>query len=90
MGASYTLEPIEMWMPNTDETHDRASKDLQDHQEDQAGLSPEFAANVRAEVDFNVLVSPEIQMGIKVGGGIGPLKASSHFMRSSPSPLLWF
>jgi hypothetical protein len=88
VGASYTFKTIEMYLPNNDETHDRASKDLAEHQEDQTGLAPEFAANVKAEVDFNVRVSPEIQMGIKVGGGIGPLKASSNFLNSSVSTSL--
>ena len=75
-GVTYTFQPIEMYMPNTDETHDKATKELEEDEVDQQGLSPSFEANVRAEVDFNVRVSPEVNLGIKVGGGIGPLKVS--------------
>lgn len=75
-GVTYTLKPIEMYMPNTDTTHDRAEKDLNSSSIDQEGLSPTFEANVQAQVDFNVRVSPEINMGIKVGGQIGPFDVS--------------
>lgn len=76
VGASYTFPPIEMYMPNDDETHDRATKDLEDHKSDGEGLAPEFAAEVKATVDFNVRVTPEINLGIKVGGGIGSFKGT--------------
>ncbi|KAI0385398.1 chitinase A1 [Hypomontagnella monticulosa] len=72
-GVTYTFKPIEMYMPNTDTTHDMASKELEDNSIDQDGLMPSFEANVKAEIDFNIRVSPEINMGIQVGGRIGPL-----------------
>jgi hypothetical protein len=75
-GVTYTFQPIEMYMPNTDTTHDRASNQLEDNNIDKDGLLPSFEANVKAEVDFNIRVSPEINMGILVGGQIGPFDVS--------------
>ena len=72
VGVTYTFKPIEMYLPNTDETHNRAEEDLEENQVDQEGLEPTFEANVQARVDFNVTVSPEFNMGIQVGGRIGP------------------
>lgn len=76
VGVTYTFKPIEMYLPNNNETHDRAEADLEDNQVDQEGLSPTFEASVQARVDFNVTVSPELNMGIQVGGRIGPFDVS--------------
>lgn len=76
-GVTYTLKPIEMYMPNTDDTHNRAEEDLEDNQVDEEGVAPVFEANVQAEVDFNIRVSPEVNMGIQVGGQIGPFDVSA-------------
>jgi hypothetical protein len=75
-GITYTFAPIEMYMPNTNTTHDKASSQLEDNNIDQEGLMPSFEANVKAVVDFNIRVSPEINMGIQVGGKIGPFDVS--------------
>jgi hypothetical protein len=82
-GITYTFQPIEMYMPNTDHVHDRVEKTLQNNTKDEEGLSPSFEANVRADVDFNIRVSPEVNMGIQVGGKIGPLDVSPFFSRLS-------
>lgn len=78
VGVTYTFKPIEMYLPNNNETHDRAEADLEDNQVDQEGLSPTFEASVQARVDFNVTVSPELNMGIQVGGRIGPFDVSLY------------
>ncbi|KAI6080959.1 hypothetical protein F4821DRAFT_265394 [Hypoxylon rubiginosum] len=74
VGAKYTFSPVEMYLPNDEETHDRASDQLEDFGKDEQGIAPVFQANVQAEVDAHLRVTPEINCGIKVGGGIGPLK----------------
>ncbi|KPM43205.1 hypothetical protein AK830_g3330 [Neonectria ditissima] len=77
VGARYSLEPIEMYMPNDDETRQKANKTLEENYVNKTvGLEPEFQANVKAEVKFDILVTPEINMGIKVGGGLGSFKKS--------------
>ncbi|KAJ3495219.1 hypothetical protein NLG97_g3552 [Lecanicillium saksenae] len=71
-GVSYTFSPIDVYLPNEDRSHDSASTELSNSNVDE-GLQPTFEANVKAEIDFNIRVTPEIDMGIKVGGGLGPL-----------------
>lgn len=78
VGVTYTFQPIEMYLPNDDETRNRAEKDLEDNEVDQEGLEPTFEANVQARVDFNVTVSPELNLGIQVGGQVGPFDVSWH------------
>jgi hypothetical protein len=70
-GVTYTLQPIEMYLPNDDDTRNKAEQDLESNDVDQEGIEPTFEANVKASVDFNVRVSPELNMGIQVGGKIG-------------------
>jgi len=74
VGASYTFKPMEMYMPNDDDTRQRAKKELEEQQDDSEGLQPEFDANVEASVSFGVLITPEVNLGIKVGGGLGVFK----------------
>ncbi|KAJ2980520.1 hypothetical protein NUW58_g6925 [Xylaria curta] len=74
VGAKYTFSPIEMYLPNDEETHDKASDQLSNYDTNEQGISPVFQANVRAEVDAHLRVTPELNCGIKVGGQIGPLK----------------
>jgi hypothetical protein len=76
VGAQYVFEPVELYLPNNDETHDRASDQLNDLDTDQAGISPVFQANVRAELDAHLRITPELNCGIRVGGKIGPLKGT--------------
>jgi hypothetical protein len=71
-GVTYTFQPIEMYLPNNDDTLNRAEAALEDNQVDEEGLEPTFEANVQARVDFNIHVSPELNMGIQVGGRVGP------------------
>ncbi|KAI0197886.1 hypothetical protein F4808DRAFT_473454 [Astrocystis sublimbata] len=74
VGAKYTFDSIEMYLPNDDRTHDRASDKLMAFDKNQQGIAPVFQANVKAEVDAHLRVTPELNCGIKVGGSIGPLK----------------
>jgi hypothetical protein len=74
VGAKYTMEPIEMYMPNDDATRQKASSKMKNFDTDQAGLSPVFQAGVQATVGVELRITPEINCGIKVGGDIGPLK----------------
>lgn len=74
VGAKYTFDSVEVYLPNDEETHDRASDQLMSFDKDEKGYEPVFQANVRAEVDAHLRVTPELNCGIKVGGGIGPLK----------------
>jgi hypothetical protein len=76
IGAEYTFEPVELYLPNNDETRDRASDKLDGLDTDQTGISPVFQANVRAELDAHLRITPELQCGITVGGRIGPLKGT--------------
>lgn len=70
VGAKYTMNPIELYVPNNDETHDRATSALMDNN-NQTGLEPIFEAQVKANVHFDVNLTPEVDMGIKVGGAFG-------------------
>ena len=76
VGARYTFKPIELYMPNDDETRSKASSDLEKNDGDEEGLSPVFEAEVEASVGFGVLVTPEVNLGLKLGGGIGKFKVS--------------
>lgn len=81
VGATYALAPIEMYLPNNDNTRQRASKELEESLVNKTeGLEPEFQANVEADVEFDILVTPEVNMGIKVGGGFASFQASSFFL----------
>lgn len=75
-GVTYTLKPIEVFMPNETGTHNLAEAAFNDTSYDEEGISPTFEANVQAKVDFNVRVSPEVSMGIQIGGQIGPIDVS--------------
>lgn len=70
VGAKYTLNPIELYLPNDAETHDRATAALSESNKT-TGLEPIFEAQVKAAVRFDVNLTPEIDMGIKVGGFFG-------------------
>lgn len=72
VGAKYTLDPIEMYMPNDDKTREKASNKV-DFSKD-TGLQPVFQAGVRASVGLQLRITPRINCGIKVGGDIGPKK----------------
>jgi len=74
VGAKYTMDPIEMYMPNDDNTRQKASSKMEKFDKDQKGLSPVFQAGVKAAVGVELRITPEINCGIKVGGEIGPLK----------------
>jgi hypothetical protein len=74
VGAKYTMDPIEMYMPNDDSTRQKASNKMKNLDKEQAGLSPVFQAGVKANVGVELRLTPEINCGIKVGGDIGPLK----------------
>jgi hypothetical protein len=74
VGAKYTMDPIEMYMPNDDTTRQKASSKMKNMDKDQVGLSPVFQAGVKVTVGVELRLTPEINCGIKVGGDIGLLK----------------
>jgi hypothetical protein len=71
VGAKYTMDPIEMYMPNDDQTHQRASSKVEKFDTDSVGLKPVFQAGVRATVGLELRITPEINCGIKIGGDTG-------------------
>jgi hypothetical protein len=74
VGTMYTMNPVEMYMPNDESTRQKASSNMKSVDLNQAGLSPVFQAGVKAKVGIELRLTPEINCGIKVGGDIGPLK----------------
>jgi hypothetical protein len=70
VGASYTMSPIELYVPNTDETYSKATAELQNNTIS-PGLDPIFEAQVQANVSFDVHLTPEVDMGIHIGGFFG-------------------
>jgi hypothetical protein len=71
VGAKYTMSPIELYLPNDEKTYSRATAALANNSMDQTGLEPTFEAQVKAAVRFDVNLTPEVDMGIKVGGFFG-------------------
>ncbi|OAA77046.1 Chitinase II [Akanthomyces lecanii RCEF 1005] len=92
VGARYTFKPIELYMPNDDETRSKASSDLEKNDGDEEGLSPVFEAEVEASVGFGVLVTPEVNLGLKLGGGIGKFKKTlvDAHVAAFVNTTLWF
>ncbi|KAI1817870.1 hypothetical protein GGS20DRAFT_582126 [Poronia punctata] len=74
VGAKYTFDAVEMYLPNDEGTRDRASDKLQSFDRNEQGIAPVFQADVKADVDVHLRITPELNCGIKVGGNIGPLK----------------
>ncbi|KAF2818198.1 hypothetical protein CC86DRAFT_435113 [Ophiobolus disseminans] len=72
VGAKYTMDPIEMYMPNTDESRNKASSKIKFDKD--TGLQPVFQAGVRATLSAELRITPRINCGIRVGGSIGPRK----------------
>lgn len=72
IGASYKFEPAEVYWPQDDDSKGyQKIKDLVGSVEiPDAGLEPRFSASVAASADFDVLMTPEAKMGIKINGGI--------------------
>ncbi|RHZ63588.1 uncharacterized protein CDV56_105060 [Aspergillus thermomutatus] len=77
VGMTYQFKPVELYFPNDDEVSNNLDvKDMEEAQVNNQGLEPSISGNVRAAVDINIDVTPEINLGIKIGGGIGPLKGT--------------
>lgn len=77
VGLTYQFNPVELYFPNNDEAENVLDvKDMESSQVDNSGLAPQISGNVRADVDINIHATPEINMGIKIGGGIGSLKGT--------------
>lgn len=75
VGLEYRFKPVELYFPNNGEARNVLDvQDLEKKEVDQSGLIPTIAGNVRADVDFNIHATPEINLGIIVGGAIGPIK----------------
>ncbi|KAJ5715268.1 uncharacterized protein N7483_012449 [Penicillium malachiteum] len=69
-GARYTFEKSEVFWPEGDGSTDYSKiKDLVDDPEPvSSGLEPSFQANVQASADLDIMVTPEANIGIVVGG----------------------
>lgn len=77
VGMTYKFKPVELYFPNSDEVSNNLDvKDMEDTQVNNEGLEPSISGNVRADVDINIHATPEINLGIKIGGGIGSLKGT--------------
>jgi hypothetical protein len=77
VGLNYQFNHVELYFPNNDEARNTLDvEDMQSSQVDNSGLAPQISGNVRADVDINIHATPEINMGIKIGGGIGSLKGT--------------
>jgi hypothetical protein len=75
VGMEYRFKPVELYFPNNGEARNVLDvKDLEKKEVDTNGLIPTISGNVRADVDFNIHATPEINLGIVVGGAIGPFK----------------
>ncbi|KAJ6024671.1 hypothetical protein N7540_005468 [Penicillium herquei] len=69
-GARYTFEKSEVFWPEGDDSTDYSKiKDLVDDPEPvSSGLKPSFQENVQASADLDIMVTPEANIGIVVGG----------------------
>ncbi|KAL2821672.1 hypothetical protein BJX63DRAFT_427669 [Aspergillus granulosus] len=70
VGAKYTFDKAEVYWPqDADEADYSKINDLIDDPEPvESGLVPEFSASVQASADLDILVTPEANIGINVGG----------------------
>ncbi|PKY05235.1 hypothetical protein P168DRAFT_310631 [Aspergillus campestris IBT 28561] len=77
VGMTYKFKPVELYFPNNDEAANNLDvEDMEETQINNNGLEPSISGSVRADVDINIHATPEINLGIKIGGGIGPLKGT--------------
>ncbi|KAM3447483.1 hypothetical protein MY3296_008663 [Beauveria thailandica] len=92
VGARYTFRPIELYMPNDDKKLSTASTSLEKNDGDKEGLTPVFEAEVEAKVGFGVLVTPEVNLGLKLGGGIGKFQKTlvDAHVAAFVNTTLWF
>lgn len=70
VGAKYTFEKSEVYWPEGDDSTDYSKiNDLVGNPEPVAsGLEPSFHASVQASADLDVMVTPEANIGITIGG----------------------
>ncbi|KAJ5946733.1 hypothetical protein N7454_003572, partial [Penicillium verhagenii] len=70
VGAKYTFEKSEVYWPQGDDSTDYSKiNDLVGDPEPVAsGLEPSFQASVEASADLDVIVTPEANIGITIGG----------------------
>ncbi|CAI7614222.1 unnamed protein product [Penicillium discolor] len=70
VGAKYTFEKSEVYWPEGDDSTDYSKiNDLVGDPEPVAsGLEPSFQASVQASADLDVMVTPEANIGITIGG----------------------
>lgn len=71
VGATYKMKPVELYFPNQGEVEHQFGEDLETHDVSDTGLEPRIEGGVRADVDFNVHITPEVDLGIKIGGKLG-------------------
>ncbi|RLL93598.1 hypothetical protein CFD26_101115 [Aspergillus turcosus] len=77
VGLTYKFKPVELYFPNNDEVSNNLDvRDMEETLVDNQGLEPSISGNVRADVDIDIHATPEINLGIKIGGGIGSLKGT--------------
>ncbi len=71
----YRFKRVELYSPNNGEARNVLDvEDLEKKEVDKSGLVPTISGNVRADVDFNIHATPEINLGVTIGGAIGPFK----------------
>jgi hypothetical protein len=77
VGLTYKFKPVELYFPNNDDVSNNLDvRDMEETLVDNRRLEPSMSGNVRADIDIDIHATPEINLGIKIGGGIGPLKGT--------------
>ncbi|KAI9892808.1 MAG: hypothetical protein M1814_000967 [Vezdaea aestivalis] len=77
IGALLNFEPTEAYWPDND-LSEKVTKfrDTVGSLKGSTNIEPHFDASVAAEADFDVIVTPEVNFGLKIGGGIGKLQGT--------------
>lgn len=71
IGARYNFERAEVYWPEESEDLSKIRDLVKSPETGDQGLVPQFDASVQASADLDILVTPEANMGIRVGGGAG-------------------
>ena len=71
IGARYNFERAEVYWPEESEDLSKIRDLVKGPETIDQGLVPQFDASVQASADLDILVTPEANMGIRVGGGAG-------------------
>lgn len=70
VGAKYTFEKAEVYWPQDSDSADYSKINdlIGDPEPVESGIEPQFQASVQASADLDILVTPEANIGITVGG----------------------